>query len=52
MNYEHMYTKNINRHLIHILDRSNRRQGVFGNNLMNISLYIFMNLLMNLCDFF
>ena len=51
MNYEHMYTKNINRHLIHILDRSNRRQGVFGNNLMNISLYIFMNLLMNLCDF-
>ena len=37
MNYEHMYTKTINRHLIHILDRSNRRQGVFGNNLMNIS---------------
>ena len=42
-----MYTKNINRHLIHILDRSNRRQGVFANNLMNISLYIVMNLLMN-----
>ena len=32
MNYEHMYAKNINRHLIHILDRSNRRQGVFGND--------------------
>ena len=41
MIYEHMYTKNINRHLIHILDGSNRRQGVFGNNLMNRSLYIF-----------
>ena len=52
MNYEHMYTKNINRHLIHILDRNNRRQGVFGNNLMNKGLYICMNLLMNLCDFF
>ena len=30
----------------------NRRQGVFGNNLMNISLSIFMNLLINLCGFF
>ena len=29
MNYEHMYTKNINIHLIHILDKKNRRQGVF-----------------------
>ena len=48
MNYEHMYTKNINRHLMHILDRNNRRKGVFGNNLMTISLYICMNLLMNL----
>ena len=52
MTYEHMYTKNLNIHLIHILDRNNRRQGVFGNNLMNISLYSCMNLLMNLCDFF
>ena len=52
--YEHMYTENINRHLIHSLDRNNRRKGVFGNNLMNrpISLYICINLLMNLCDFF
>ena len=53
MNYGHMYTKNINRHLINILDRNNRRQGVvFGTNPLNISLYICMNLLMNLCDFF
>ena len=57
MNYEHnmlhiMYTKNINRHLIHILDGNNRRQGVSDNNLMNISLYICMNLLINLYDFF
>ena len=51
MNYQYIYTKNINRHLIHILDRNNRRKGVFGNNLMNISLYIWMNLLMNLCDY-
>ena len=29
MNYEHMYTKNINIHLIYILDKNNRRQGVF-----------------------
>ena len=52
MNYEYMYTKNINMHLINVLDRNNRRQGVFGNNIMNISLYICMNLLINLCDFF
>ena len=29
MNYEHMYTKNINFHLIHILKKNNRRLGVF-----------------------
>ena len=29
MNYEHMYTKNMNIHLIFILDENNRRQGVF-----------------------
>ena len=53
MNCEYVYTKNINRHLIHIVDKNNRRPGrVYGNNLMNITLYICMNLLNNLCDFF
>ena len=52
MNCEYVYTKNINIHLIHIVDKNNRRWGVYGNNLMNITLYICMNLLINLCDFF
>ena len=52
MNCEYVYTKNIKRHLIHIVDKNSRRRGVYGNNLRNTSLYICMNLLMNLCDFF
>ena len=52
MNCEYVYTKNINKHLIHIVDKNNRRRGVYGNNLMNITLYIRMNLFINLCDFF
>ena len=53
MNCEYVYTKNINSHLIHvhIVDKNNRRRGVYGNNLMNITLYICMNLLINLGDF-
>ena len=43
MNCEYVYTKNINRHLVHIVDKNNRRCGAggfYGNNLMNITVYI------------
>ena len=34
MNREYVYAKNLNRHLIHILDKNNRRQGVSSENLL------------------
>ena len=45
MNYEHMYTKIINRHLIHILDRNNRPQGVFWQQSSEYKLiYLYVSL--------
>ena len=48
---EYVYTKNIYRHIIHIVDKNNRRLAVYGNNLMNITLYICMNLLYEFMSF-